>query len=688
MQIGFKVSEYTVTEDMQFFNDPLEENKNFPVLSIGVDSYVGEGTADAVIDKDCVYNVQIGRYTSIADRLRLLVDLNHDYKCVGQGRVNGVKYSRPKRIKRKGQIVIMNDCWIGSDVTILGGVTVGNGAVVAAGSVVTKDVMPYSIVAGNPAKVIGYRFNESQIEKLNVIRWWNWSHETIVSLSDDIFGDVDEFIRKYYSKSKLDLMNVESVDFEIMHDQSLDGKVFLYIPDFEQDYPSYPRVIDSFAKAYSDTNNELLLYIRDDDFLDDKIELLNALFQKYEEYNCFINLYIGNVEDERSLFCNVDGYVTNRSVDNVYHMDLASLYGISIISGVDIPVFLPEREVSGFVKVKPATNDQSNESFKNEMISIIKSLVDAQNGLGKSIEDLSLNDKVVDSAFDNIKYELYDVFKKNASTFIYPKIEPTEITIEKIMNGKSICRFGDGEFAIMSGKNRQKFQLLTEKLQRRLIEVFESRDDNIIIGIADVYGSLEKYNTEGKYGIRFYLTEEVRKEHYSFIDMNRVYADAYITRPFLIHADNNTDAPKKRFDELKKIWHGKKLLIIEGEKTRMGVGNDLFENAKDIKRVLCPAECAFDRYDDILSFALEQDKDCLVLIALGPTASVLAYDMAKAGFHALDIGHIDIEYEWMLAGKGERVNIPNKYVNEVVGGDRVEDFVDEEYEKQIIESFL
>ena len=584
MQIGFKVSEYTVTEDMQFFNDPLGENKKFPVLSIGVDSYIGEGTADTVIDEDYVYNVQIGRYTSIADRLRLLIDLNHDYRCVGQGRVRGVEYRRPKRIKRKGQIIIMNDCWIGSDVTILGGVTVGNGAVVAAGSVVTKDVMPYSIVAGNPAKVIGYRFNESQIEKLNIIRWWNWNHETIVSLSNDIFGDVDEFIRKYYSKSKLDLMKVESADFEIMHDDSIEGKVFLYIPDFEQDYPSYPRVIDSFAKAYSDTNNELLLYIRDDDFLDEKIELLNELFQKYDDYNCYINLFVGMVEDERSLFCNVDGYVTNRSVDNVYHVDLATLYGIPVISGVDIPVFEKEHEVEGFIKTQKTVDNGSDEAFKKEMISIIKSLISTQNSQGKTLEDLSLNDKAIDAAFNNIKYELYNEFEKDTSKFIYPQIESADKTIEKILNGKSICRFGDGEFAIMSGKNRQKFQLLTEELQKRLIEVFESNDDNIIIGIADTYGSLEKYNSEGKFGVRIYMTEEVRKEHYNFIDMNRIYADTYLTRPYVIHADNNTDAPRKRFEKLKKIWDGKRLLIIEGEKTRMGVGNDLFNNAVALYR--------------------------------------------------------------------------------------------------------
>jgi hypothetical protein len=81
---------------------------------------------------------------------------------------------------------------------------------------------------------------------------------------------------------------------------------------------------------------------------------------------------------------------------------------------------------------------------------------------------------------------------------------------------------------------------------------------------------------------------------------------------------------------------------------------------------------------------VQQDKNRLVLIALGPTASVLAYDMAKAGYQALDIGHIDLEYEWMLKGKGEKIDIPYKYVNEVAGGDKVEDITDKDYEKQIV----
>jgi acetyltransferase-like isoleucine patch superfamily enzyme len=100
--------------------------------------------------------------------------------------------------KTKGDVIIGNDVWIGMDVFILSGVKIGDGAVVGAKSVVTKDVPPYAIVGGNPAKIIRYRFPKETIDKLLTIAWWDWSDERIKSninllLSDDI----DEFIKFY-----------------------------------------------------------------------------------------------------------------------------------------------------------------------------------------------------------------------------------------------------------------------------------------------------------------------------------------------------------------------------------------------------------------------------------------------------------------------------------------------------------
>ena len=121
----------------------------------------------------------------------------------------------------------------------------------------------------------------------------------------------------------------------------------------------------------------------------------------------------------------------------------------------------------------------------------------------------------------------------------------------------------------------------------------------------------------------------------------------------------------KKFENLKKIWENKKVLIVEGEKTKLGVGNDLLNNAKEIKRLLCPSKDAFESYDKIIDFIKNMDyKVDIIVMALGPTATILAYDLTKLNYQAIDIGHIDIEYEWFLKKVKKRVPIDGKYVNE------------------------
>jgi virginiamycin A acetyltransferase len=84
-----------------------------------------------------------------------------------------------KQYPHKGNLVIGNDVWIGYEATLMAGITIGDGAIIAAKSVVTKDVPPYSIVGGNPAKVIRMRFDESQIRRLLELQWWNWPADKI-----------------------------------------------------------------------------------------------------------------------------------------------------------------------------------------------------------------------------------------------------------------------------------------------------------------------------------------------------------------------------------------------------------------------------------------------------------------------------------------------------------------------------
>jgi len=96
-------------------------------------------------------------------------------------------------LPQPSEVQIGNDVWIGHSAIILAGVTVGDGAVIGAGSVVTKDVQAYAIVAGNPARIIRYRFDEKTIREFEAIQWWNFSDERLSEFGD-CFNDVERFL--------------------------------------------------------------------------------------------------------------------------------------------------------------------------------------------------------------------------------------------------------------------------------------------------------------------------------------------------------------------------------------------------------------------------------------------------------------------------------------------------------------
>ncbi len=287
---------------------------------------------------------------------------------------------------------------------------------------------------------------------------------------------------------------------------------------------------------------------------------------------------------------------------------------------------------------------------------------------------------------ENISYELRALLQQPQEGTYFPRILPGEAAIEEIVgHGKSLARFGDGEFAAIAGRLRHRFQSQRDAaLQERLKEVLQSEDENLLLGIADNYGSLEKYTAQAKREIRAYLTPMVRQEHLSLLSPQKTYYDAYVTRPYIIYQDSKTEAPGRRFQNLKRIWDGRRCILVEGKMTGLGVGNDLFGNAGSIQRILAPAENAFSRYPQILDACMEQPEDSLFLLALGPTATVLASDLCKAGRQAVDIGHVDLEYEWYLQGVDHRVPIEGKYNNEIREEQPIAPIQDRTYIGQVI----
>lgn len=288
----------------------------------------------------------------------------------------------------------------------------------------------------------------------------------------------------------------------------------------------------------------------------------------------------------------------------------------------------------------------------------------------------------------NCYYELKDRLSDDTALW-YPRILSEADTLDQLLNSKkSFARFGDGEFSAIAGRIRHKFQTETDpQLGQRLQEVLHCQDSRLLIGLADNYGSLEKYNAQARREIRRYMHPMVRQEHLQLLDPERTYYNAYVTRPYVMYDDSQTDAPLKRFQKLKKLWAGKHCIFVEGKMTGLGVGNDLFENAASIKRILGPAENAFSAYQSILKCCLEQPADSLFLLALGPAATVLACDLCQAGYRAIDIGHIDLEYEWFLRGEGHRTEVIGKYNNEVADGSSPSAIEDAAYLGQIIGDF-
>lgn len=269
-----------------------------------------------------------------------------------------------------------------------------------------------------------------------------------------------------------------------------------------------------------------------------------------------------------------------------------------------------------------------------------------------------------------------------------PNIISGEILLKKIINDhSSLCRFGDGEFEMIREKERPWFQTPNSELSKRLKEILFSEDSLINIAVAQNFVDLEKYKDDAADSIREYMFGDTRDFILKLMKKDKIYYDTYVTRPYIIYKDREN--ANRIFPLFKEIWKNRDVVIIEGKYSRIAVGNDLMKNVHSILRILCPARNAWDRYEIILATVLEKvSKESLICISLGPCATVLAYDLAKQGYQALDIGQIDNEYEWYLREAKERVEIPGKMVAELHKEQDLEMVVGEDYVNQIIAKII
>lgn len=249
-----------------------------------------------------------------------------------------------------------------------------------------------------------------------------------------------------------------------------------------------------------------------------------------------------------------------------------------------------------------------------------------------------------DNLLDNLKYELYEDIKE----IKMPNIKNVEETIDVLLNKKcSICRFGDGEIMLMQGKDIP-FQKASDELKRRLTEIFTSNNNNIKIGIpyalyhskTNLTDITKDFWRKSGFEFRFFLKDK--------IDMDKEYLSAEVSLAYTFYKDYDFE---EYFNKIRQLWRDREIVIICGKTVFDNIKFNIFDNAKNIEYIYTPSSNTYEEYDNIFNKTNDIDKSKLIIIICGPTAKVLAYDLALKGYQALDLGHIAKSYDFYKKNK-------------------------------------
>lgn len=246
--------------------------------------------------------------------------------------------------------------------------------------------------------------------------------------------------------------------------------------------------------------------------------------------------------------------------------------------------------------------------------------------------------------------------------------------------GNSMVRFGDGEIDIINGGGSETYQRASSELQKSLLNIVIHPKPNLLVCLPDTLISLKDKEIISQ----FHWTGNFKRNYGSYKNIkldNYIYGNAFVSRPYMIYRDKSVGF--NYFQRFIELFTDKDILLVEGKYSRNGVGNDLFYKAHSIKRILCPNINAYEKYDEILKEILKIDKTHLILLSLGPTAKVLVAQLVDNGYWALDIGHVDSEYEWFLKQSKQKFVLSNKHTAEQRDNE-IGDCTDPDYLSSII----
>lgn len=253
-----------------------------------------------------------------------------------------------------------------------------------------------------------------------------------------------------------------------------------------------------------------------------------------------------------------------------------------------------------------------------------------------------------------------------------------------IKNKSSLVRFGDGEVNLMWGLPipYQNHDLELANQLKHIVGL--ESDEKLVVCLPDAF--------DDRFVFTWWATPfwkehmNVYMDFYKELCKGSWYGSTFISRPYIDYEDKSK--AKGQFEKLKSIWENRDILIVEGITSRSGVGNDLFDKVKSVKRIICPSHNAYSVVDNIQEEIMKHAEGRLILCMLGPTAKVLSYNLCQMGYQVLDVGHVDSEYEWMKMGAKTKVKFSHKHTAEHNFDQDIEFIDDETYNSQIVARIL
>lgn len=259
--------------------------------------------------------------------------------------------------------------------------------------------------------------------------------------------------------------------------------------------------------------------------------------------------------------------------------------------------------------------------------------------------------KLIKAVLAQIDYILYRTGIRKCCI----KVQTIDETIDELLQtDKSIVRFGDSDITMVRGRS-VVYQEISPDIITGFKRILKYEHDGLIVAIPNIFDDLNEYRKESSAFWKDHLFF-CRKIYMRCCNKDRIYGNAYITRFYYPMAEKNNCG--RWIEKIKQLWKDRDVVVVEGERTHNGVGNDLLDSARSIERILGPSTQAFAKVDEIMECCREYSKDKLFLLSIGIAAKFLAEKLFLEGYRVLDIGNLDMEYEWYLHQAKTKEKIP------------------------------